>query len=951
MNEGLGPIPHVFRQKAVQRGHEPVRRMTDSHSQTDLIDETLLRRFEAAWTEGRPEPIERFLPPETEAKYLPTLEELVHVELELAWENSTRRREQSDEVSQDDASVSPPHVEDYLERFPRLNQPETVLRLLRQECLVRQECGDVPSIKELHDRFPDLVADDCEIDTFVRADDLDPTIRDADRAHAAPHPDVQPSDLPSKHYGNYEILDEIGRGGMGVVYRARQLAADRIVALKVVRRDLLSSLASGTETSALDRFHHEVQAAARLEHENIVSVHEVGDVDGEPFFSMQYVDGRSLADVLRLGPLASRQAATYMEPVARAVHEAHCAGILHRDLKPQNILVDSRTDRPLVADFGLAKLQECDEQLTQTGEIMGSPPYMSPEQAQDSSTVTAMSDVYALGATLYHLVTWRPPFRAATGWETLRQVIDREPVPPRQLNPSIDRDLETICLKCLEKEPSRRYETALTLAEDLRRYANDEPIQARPIGMWGRAVRWCRRNPVVAGLITSTGIAVVVALVAMLVGYVKTTAALKTAETGYRHARQAVDKFYTRVSENTLLNQPGMQPLRQDLLEEALEYYQRFLDERGNDSTIQDEMAMTHFRIGRITEQIGSPDAAMSSYQRALELQQQLIAERPNAQEYLVMLGDTWNAIGGVLYNQRDFDEAREAHRSASEFRESLAKSAPTNTEYRRTLANSRMNIGLVDKDSGLVAKDGRLLEAARSNFEKAQALRRKILVECPDCAETRRDMGIGCYNMANLCLSFEKRDYEGAKSNFEQAISLFVELLAETPRELANRYRLAVCYRRLGDLLSDQQQRNAARELYQQAFEQIEKLVQQNPDVPEYEADLAALRMNLGQLESDDGQREAALQSFRQAVDILQPLVQRNSVKARYRCDLVVAHRAIAALEWASGNAQTTLEHLRAARDQLIWLTDTFPDDEKYREELQEIEQTIQELERRKEP
>lgn len=918
----------------------------------ETIDETLLRRFEAGWNNGHPEALEDLLPPETDAKYLPTLEELVHVELELAWEDWTKRRV-SGNAAETKPLTGPLRVEDYIRRFPQLDHPETILRLLRQECLVRKECGDAPSMEEYRERFPHLVAADWEVDTFVRANDLDATIEARDKVRVASHvghePQVEP---PPQRFGNHEILGEIGRGGMGVVYRARQLAADRIVALKVVRRDLLRSLASGTETSALDRFQHEVQAAARLEHENIVTVHEVGDVDGEPYFSMQYVDGHSLDEALRDGPLPGRQAAKYIEPVARAVHEAHRAGILHRDLKPQNILVDSRTDRPLVADFGLAKLQESDEQLTQTGDIMGSPPYMSPEQAQDSSTVTALSDVYGLGATLYHLLTWRPPFRAATGWETLRQVIDREPVPPRQLNPSIDKDLETICLKCLDKEPSRRYESALELAEDLRRFLDNQPIRARPIGNLGRAVRWCRRNPVVAGLMASTAVAVVVALVAMLVGYIETTAALKSAEKGYAHARGVVNKFYTRVSEDKLLNQPGMQPLRQDLLQEALDYYRQLLDERGDDPTIQDELAMTHFRIGRITELIESPDKALDWYQRALEMQERLIAERPEDIECLTALGDTWNGIGGVLSNLREFDEARKAHRKASEFRARLAKKVPKNTEFRRTLANSRMNIGLVDMEVGLVDMENGRSEDARSNFENARLnfedalnLRRRILDECPDCTETRRDMGIGYYNMANLSLSLKDRDHEGAETNFKEAISLFEGLLAEDERDLANQYRLAMCYRELANLHSERQQSAEARERYGQAFEQIKQLVQRNPDVPEYEADLAGLRIGLGQLDNDDGRSEAALESFRQAVDILQPLSEENPGTVRYRRDLVVSHGAIVALELANHDTQAALEHLRAARDHLIWLTEAFPDDEEYRQKLQTTEQLLQQM------
>ncbi len=916
--------------------------MTDPHTDTDFVDETLVKQFEAAWAEGRAVPIEQFLPSGTDEKQLATLEELVHVELELAWERCSELRHSAPTVSESESLASPPRVEAYLERFPQLNRSETILRLLRQECLVRKECGDAPTIAEYHDRFPELVAADWEIDTFIRGGNRGETILFAADTRAFDRSVDNPPEAPlPRQFGNYEILDELGRGGMGVVYRARQQTADRIVALKVVRSDLLQSLARGTNASPLDRFNHEIQAAARLEHENIVSVHEVGHVDGEPFFSMQYVDGRSLVDILRDGPLSSRDAARYMEPVARAVHEAHEAGILHRDLKPQNILVDSQFDRPLVADFGLAKLQESDEQLTQTGDIMGSPPYMSPEQAQDSSNVTALSDVYALGATLYHLITWAPPFRAANGWETLRQVMDRDPVPPRQLNPSIDKDLETICLKCLEKEPSSRYVSALALAEDLRRYLNDEPIRALPIGPWGRAVRWCRRKPVVAGLIASTATALVLALVATLVGYVRTTAALNTAETGYRHARQVVNEFYTRVSEDTLLNQPGMQPLRQDLLRQALDYYQQFLLERGDDPSIQDELAMAHFRIGRITEQIDSPDTALTSYRQALDLQRRLVSRRPDDRGLLTEFADTWTAVGNVLLSQREFDDARAAHRQAADIRRRLLTEDSEDAECRRTLASTHMNLGLVDMESGR-------FEDADTNFSAAQALRRSVLDKHPDCIKTRRDLGMGYYNLANLCLSRDERDFEGAETNFQRAASLFDELLGEEHRDLANQYRLAVCCRRLADVQCVMDKAESARGFYQRSFEQMEKLADRNPDVPDYLADLAGLHMNLGQLDAEDGDRDEAVQSFRQAAEILDKLLRLYPDVVRYRRDLAVTHQVIGTLEL---NVQKAREQLQTARDHLRELSEKYPDNDEYRELLEATERKLQDLDEANEP
>jgi WD40 repeat protein/predicted Ser/Thr protein kinase len=259
---------------------------------------------------------------------------------------------------------------------------------------------------------------------------------------------------------------------------------------------------------AVERFRTEAQTGARLEHDHIVTVYDVGEIDGQPFYSMRYVEGESLYDRLREGPLEGREAAKLLEPVARAVHHAHQSGILHRDLKPRNILLDADC-RPYVTDFGLAKWLEAAQELTQTGEFLGTPAYMSPEQAR-SEVVSPASDVYSLGATLYEMLTGRPPFRAATAAETLRQIADNEPVPPRQLNAEVPRDLETICLKCLEKESAKRYATAEELAEELARYRQGRPIQARPITQLGRGWRWCKRNRALAFVGTSAAILLLV---------------------------------------------------------------------------------------------------------------------------------------------------------------------------------------------------------------------------------------------------------------------------------------------------------------------------------------------------------------------------------------------------------------------------------------------------------
>ena len=297
-----------------------------------------------------------------------------------------------------------------------------------------------------------------------------------------------------RYFGDYEILREIARGGMGVVFRARQVSLNRTVALKMI---LAGQLADDTDVK---RFHTEAEAAANLDHPGIVPIYEVGQHEGQHYFSMGFVEGQSLSQRLADGPLPSREAAELIRRVSEAIEYAHQHGVIHRDLKPANILLD-KNGNPRVTDFGLAKKVQGDSGLTGSGQIMGTPSYMPPEQAGGPrGEVGLAADIYSLGATLYALITGRPPFQAATAMDTVIQVIGAEPVPPRQLNASISRDLETICLKCLEKEPGKRYLSAAALGNDLRRFLNGEPILARPVGPAERSWRWCRRNLAVASL-------------------------------------------------------------------------------------------------------------------------------------------------------------------------------------------------------------------------------------------------------------------------------------------------------------------------------------------------------------------------------------------------------------------------------------------------------------------
>ncbi len=403
------------------------------------------------------------------------------------------------------------------------------------------DAGRAPDQGELLRRHPEFAA---ELHAFFadqeRADRLAHAMRQEqpgsplgflltsagpDPAAGAPAPGAR-----IQYFGDYELLGEVARGAMGVVYKARQISLNRVVALKMI---LAGELAS---PAAVQRFRTEAENAANLDHPHIVSVYEVGEHQGRHYFSMKLIAGTSLAQQVPRLRDDPRAAARLLAAAARAVHHAHQRGILHRDLKPGNILVDERGE-PHVTDFGLAKRVEGDARLTQSGAIVGTPSYMAPEQARSEEGLTTAVDVYGLGAVLYELLTGRPPFRAATPLDTVLQVLDREPARPRSVHPGADRDLETVCLKCLDKDPARRYGSARELAEELERWLRGEPIAARPAGPRERAWRWCRRNPVVASLLAMLfGVLLLGSVVSSLLAWRSAT----SAELAREKERQAI---------------------------------------------------------------------------------------------------------------------------------------------------------------------------------------------------------------------------------------------------------------------------------------------------------------------------------------------------------------------------------------------------------------------------
>jgi WD40 repeat protein/tRNA A-37 threonylcarbamoyl transferase component Bud32 len=449
----------------------------------------IVLRFEDAWETGERPEIAAYLPA---MHRWAALIELAHVDLE--------RRLQTGEVIR---------VESYLHRFPELSEdPDALVALLAAEYRGRRPCEPELDVNEYERRFPQ------HGDAVLKAVAApDPDTRQPDLSLAADKATLTGVDgVPVRVAAGtpcvpgYEILGELGRGGMGVVYKARQLRLRRLVALKVIRTEQLAP-------DSLKRFRAEARAVASLQHPNIVQIHEAGEQNGLPYLALEYVDGGSLADLLRGFPLPPTEAARLVETLARAVHAAHQRGIIHRDLKPANVLLqiagsnseilDLQSAIPKITDFGLAKHLQDDKRQTHSGAILGTPAYMAPEQAATrAGAIGYWTDVYALGAILYELLTGRPPFQADTALATLQLVACEEPRPPSRYRPKLPRDLETICLRCLAKEPEKRYGSAVALADDLRHFLAGEPVAARPAGLGERVLKWARRRPAWVSLVS-----------------------------------------------------------------------------------------------------------------------------------------------------------------------------------------------------------------------------------------------------------------------------------------------------------------------------------------------------------------------------------------------------------------------------------------------------------------
>lgn len=786
------------------------------------------------------------------------------------------------------ASDGRPQLEFLLANLPVTHRNTALLRLVSLELAHLQQQGATIIPESWLSRFP---RHRNELSALFGLAPESAAAEDSAAAEA-----LRPEPLPARTrnrpqlgtLGDYELLSELGRGGMGIVYRARQRGLNRIVALKTVLAQ------AGASADDIQRFRNEAEAAAHLRHPGIVAVFDVGQADDRHYYSMEFIEGDDLSKRIREHTLPGEQAARFLKQLAEAVQYAHEHGVLHRDLKPSNVLID-HLGVLKITDFGLARRMQADSQITREFSIMGTPSYMPPEQAMPTrGPAGPWSDIYSLGAVLYELLTARPPFRADNPLETMRQVVSDEPIPPRLLNPKIALDLQTICLKCLEKDPARRYDSARTLAEELGRYLEGKPIIARPLGIAERFWRFCKRHPresILAGTILATIFAAVIAVASQ---WRRAEANLRAATRNFDLLNEAADEMLG-VVEEWVMRAPPAAGSQEEKLNSSLSLFEKFLYEEPANIKARRRLAETHLRVSDIRRLRRDFSKAVEHQQSAIQIFQRLSAAQPNDRELTAALAAAWDKLGNTE------QEAEQPTLAASAFEQALSIQLPL-LELNPSAAE-RSDVAKTWYNRGLLRLSQNQLQLAAEDFEQSIAMSLEALKTDPGNRHFRQGLARCHLNFGVLKRLLE--DPAAALREYDLAATILAELTQQHPT--VNEYAVELAQTQLnrGNLLLTARETNppiaeqpllAAQSAYADAVQLLTSLSTKYPNVPHYSLQLANALNGLGGVQQASGQNAQALETWTLAksrfLDVLR--ISGDSAEIHSRIGLVIANIAL---------------------------------------------------------
>jgi hypothetical protein len=787
-------------------------------------------------------------------------------------------------------------------------------RLLRELLIIelesRRQLGEQPDVAEYAGRFPEdlTVVDGVFVELGLSGETLAPR---RERGHGGDTPwltdpgadwpgtavtpaEIGPAAIETLRAAGYEVMGELGRGGMGVVYLARKVALNRPCALKMI----LAGAHGGKSAAA--RFRVEAEAVARLRHPGIVQIYHVGEADGLPFLELEYLPGGSLEKAMDGTPRPAVEAARLIEGLTRAIAEAHRRGIVHRDLKPANILIDAG-GQPKVADFGLAKIVDSEDGLTKTNLVIGSPSYMAPEQAEGNARSVGMTvDIYAMGAILYELLAGRPPFRATTAMETLEQVRASEPVPPSRLQPGLPRDLETICLKCLEKVPARRYASAEALAEDLRRHLAGEPILARPALFWERAWKWARRRPTAAAAIAIAAAAAGFLLAGALYygsrlretnarlgeALDQARAAEGTARAAQEQAQASAQAAVTQRNlalkafrelifgvQDKLKAAPATQALRQSLLNTAivgLAEIARSTEEAAPNL----DRAIAHQRLAEVYTRVGRDLEAVQQLERSLELAKAIADRSPRDPDVLECLGVDDHQLAWLMLVRGDPQKAEALSRRGVEACEAVAALDPTRPLARQYRIKNALQLGHTflwrNRLPDSLAAFNTSLELARrwAADEPANEVPKKLILEI----EVKQ--GDAHWLIAH--------DWSETRAHYLKAIAIARGLVADSPDRLQDQFALAIPLLNLGDFTLQAGHPAEAKPLLREAERLGTMLAKADPDTIAYQLLVLEAQSVIAGTDIAEARYAEAAARLRPAIEQLQSLKNEGKLEGQ---------------------------------------------------------------------